>query len=43
MHAMPRPAATVAYVKVIVRGDCVVISFHEDWDEQKENGNDQDR
>ena len=39
----PSMAATVVYVKVILRGDCVVISFHEDWDEQKENGNDQDR
>jgi hypothetical protein len=39
----PSMAATVVYVKVIVRGDCVVISFHKDWDEQKENSNDQDR
>ncbi len=32
----PRVAETVLYVKVVLRGDCVVVSFHED--ESDEDG-----
>jgi hypothetical protein len=28
----PQVSATILYVKVILRNDCVVISFHEDED-----------
>ncbi len=34
----PVVAATRVYVKIIVRDDCVVVSFHEDFDEQEEDG-----
>ena len=30
----PSVGGTVLYVKVIVRGDCIVISFHEDEEEE---------
>lgn len=33
----PTVAETVVYVKVILRDDCVVISFHEEEDESDEN------
>ena len=32
----PQVAETILYVKVILRNDCVVISFHEDEDGSNE-------
>ena len=33
----PTVAETVVYVKIILRDDCVVISFHEEEGERDEN------
>ena len=37
----PRVAGMPLYVKVILRGDCVVVSFHEDSDETEEEEGDE--
>ena len=34
----PQVSETILYVKVILRNDCVVVSFHEDEDGSDENG-----
>jgi Motility quorum-sensing regulator, toxin of MqsA len=34
----PQVSGTILYVKLILRNDCVVISFHEDDDSSEEDG-----
>jgi len=34
----PQVSGTILYVKLILRNDCVVISFHEDEDGSEEDG-----